>query len=105
MTGKTKREIMKRLLELEIEYLQALQKGEIPKDRPYAILAEEYGCTENKVAVIKCYYKRGGLEALIDDKDRGGFRFGAGRPKDSVRKWHAKRGEIKEGNRWVKTNK
>ena len=53
-------------------------------------------------AVIKHYYKNGGLEALVDDKPRGGFRNGAGRPRKSVAKWHAKRGEVKEGNRWVK---
>lgn len=104
MTGKTKREIMKKLLELEVKYLQMLQKGEIPKERPYAVLADEYGCTENKIAVIKCYYKKGGIEALVDDKERGGFRFGSGRPKDTTRKWHAQRGEIKEGNRWIKSS-
>ena len=102
MTGAVKKEILQKLLKLEIKYLEELQKGLIPKERPYAVLAEEYGCTENKIAVIKHYYKNGGLEALVDDKPRGGFRNGAGRPRNSVSKWHAKRGEIKEGNRWIK---
>lgn len=102
MTGETKKEILKKLLKLEVGYLEQLQKGVIPKERPYAVLAEEYGCTENKIAVIKHYYKNGGLEALVDDKPRGGFRNGAGRPRQSVAKWHAKRGEIKEGNHWIK---
>ena len=48
MTGETKKEILQKLLKLEITYLEQLQKGIIPKDRPYAILAREYGCTENK---------------------------------------------------------
>ena len=105
MTGQTKRQIMKELLELEVSYLQKLQGGEVPKERPYAVLAEKFGCTENKIAVIKCYYKKGGIGALVDDKERGGFRFGSGRPKNKVRKWHAARGEVKEGNRWVKEDK
>lgn len=102
MTGQTKREILKKLLELEVKYLEELKEGIIPKERPYAVLADEYGCTENKIAVIKHYYKEGGIEALVDDKQRGGFRKGAGRPKKSVSKWHAARGEVKEGGKWVK---
>ena len=39
---------------------------------------------------------------MVDDKPRGGFRNGAGRPRKSVAKCHAKRGEVKEGNRWIK---
>ena len=58
MNGAVKKEILQKLLKLEIKYLEELQKGLIPKERPYAVLAEEYGCTENKIAVIKHYYKR-----------------------------------------------
>lgn len=105
MTGETKRAILKELLELEVDYLEKLKKGIIPDKRPYAVLAEKYDCTENKIAVIKCYYKKGGIEALVDDKQRGGFRFGSGRPKDTTRKWHAARGEVKEGGRWIKEDK
>lgn len=105
MTGETKRQILKELLQLEVQYYEDLKNGKIPKERPYAVLSDKYGCTENKIAVIKHYYKEGGIEALVDDKQRGGYREGAGRPKKSISKWHAQRGEYKEGGKWVKGEK
>ena len=68
MTGAVKKEILQKLLKLEIKYLEELQKGLIPKERPYAVLAEEYGCTENKIAVIKVVREVTGL-GLKEAKD------------------------------------
>ena len=96
MTGAVKREIMMKLLQKEVEFLKKLQKGIIPEKTVQQELAEEYGCTPNKIAVIKCYYKKGGINALVDDKPRGGYRKGAGRPTEKTRKWRAARGIVKD---------
>lgn len=97
MTGAVKREIIKKLMEKELEFMQKLQKGIFPEKTVQQELAEEYGCTPNKIAVIKHYYKsKGGLAALVDDKPRGGYRKGAGRPTEKTRKWRAARGIVKD---------
>jgi hypothetical protein len=100
--GSVKREILHKLLKMEVKIYEDLAKGIIPKGTAMQALADEYGCTANKIAVIKCYYKQGGINALVDDKPRGGIRNGAGRPTKKGRIWHAQRGEIKEGNKWIK---